>query len=545
MVGRYELLQELPAGGMGVVYKARDTSLGRCVALKMLRSGILARVEEVQRFQQEARAVARLKHANIIKIHEIDEHEGRHYFTMDFAEGGSLSQHLARFTGDARAAVALVEKLARAVHHAHENGILHRDLKPANVLLDENGEPLICDFGLAKILDSDVELTHTGQIIGTPAYMAPEQVAGPRDQVAAAADIWALGVLLYQLLTGHRPFSGSTRDEVLHQVRTTDPKSPRTLWPKLDRSLEAITLKCLAKSPGERYPTAAALADDLGRWLRGEPIPVLPPLYQRLTRAARRHPVRSTTVAVFAAVALIAVVILLIWLKGEEKEAPRPDQEQPQVLIDRVGPPLEIRWVIKGQKIEVASAPDKPFSFATRSDLTLLELGARPPWNCYRLQAEVRIDSRERGALGIFFSHRSDEAAGKTYHTLCYLGFFFMDSQRVLPQLGLGGLPESNPNAHVTRACANGPDQEAPARLADSDNWPTLAVDVSPDQVRAFWSDRFLCSLTIQEIDKAAANLFPPTGDGSPWHFDRQGGFGIYLANGRASFRRVSLLPLR
>src|SRR5262249_20416100 len=240
--GKYDLLEQLAVGGMGVVYKARDTVLGREVALKTIRSGLLAQPEGVERFYHEARAAAHLHHANIVPIYDIALEEGQHYFTMALVPGGSLTHHLEGLRRDPRAAVALVEKVCRAVQHAHEQGILHRDLKPGNILIDEHGEPVVSDFGLAKFLHGDVKMTQAGQRLGTPSYMAPEQALGEVDKVSARTDVWALGVLLYEILTGRKPFERKSSHELSQLICGSDPPRPRRLKPGLSRDLETIIL---------------------------------------------------------------------------------------------------------------------------------------------------------------------------------------------------------------------------------------------------------------------------------------------------------------
>jgi serine/threonine-protein kinase len=266
----HEVLEPIGQGGMGVVYRARDPLLGREVAMKMLRSGLLASAEEVERFYREARAAAALRHPHVMPIWSLGLHDGQHCFTMPLVRGGSLAQRLADFQNDLRAAVGLMAKIARAVGAAHAAGIVHRDLKPGNVLLDEGGEPLVADFGLARLAGAAVEVTLPGQVMGTPAYMSPEQAAGHNDRVGPASDVWSLGVILYRLLTGQRPFPGRSSQELSRQILEDEPPRPRRLRPDLPGDLEAVVLKCLEKAPAQRYPTARELADDLERWLRGE-----------------------------------------------------------------------------------------------------------------------------------------------------------------------------------------------------------------------------------------------------------------------------------
>jgi tetratricopeptide (TPR) repeat protein/predicted Ser/Thr protein kinase len=289
--GDYELRAVLGKGGMGVVYRARQLSLNRAVALKMIKAGVLADDAELRRFQNEAEAVAALDHPGIVPIHEVGEHQGQRYFSMKLVDGGSLAASLDRYRDDPRAAARLVEEVARAVHHAHIRGILHRDLKPANILVDEQGRPHVTDFGLARKVEGDSELTQSGAIMGTPGYMAPEQAEGRRRAITTATDVYGLGAVLYAVLTGHAPFEGDSVVEVLDQVRHRPPQRPSALNSRVGRDLEVICLKCLEKDPGRRYDSAAALADDLGRYLRGEPILARP--VGSWTRAAmwcRRKP---------------------------------------------------------------------------------------------------------------------------------------------------------------------------------------------------------------------------------------------------------------
>ncbi len=268
----YEILGILGRGGMGVVYQARQIRLKRFVALKMILAGAHAGAEELARFRTEAEAVARLQHPNIVQIYEVGEQDGRPYFSLEFVDGGSLAQKLVGTPLPARQAAGLVETLARAMHAAHERGIVHRDLKPANVLLTADGTPKITDFGLAKRLDADTVQTQSGAVMGTPSYMAPEQAAGKIRAIGPATDIYALGAILYELLTGRPPFKTESVMDTLLQVMEREPDWPRIHNRQVDRSLEAICLKCLQKSPRDRYPSAAALAEDLTAYLQGEPV---------------------------------------------------------------------------------------------------------------------------------------------------------------------------------------------------------------------------------------------------------------------------------
>jgi serine/threonine protein kinase len=268
----YEIGDLLGRGGMGVVYKARQSALQRHVALKIIISGAGASAEERARFRTEAESVARLQHPNIVQIYEVGEQAGCPYLALEFVAGGSLAQQLDGKPMPPRRAAQLVHDLARAVQHAHDNGVVHRDLKPANVLLTDSGIAKIADFGLAKRLDAEQSHTQTGAVLGSPSYMAPEQAEGKVRAIGPATDVYALGAVLYEMLTGRPPFVGASFLETLDQVRTHEPAPPQTLQPTVAPDLSTICLKCLEKRPAQRYLSAAALADDLDRYLRGEPI---------------------------------------------------------------------------------------------------------------------------------------------------------------------------------------------------------------------------------------------------------------------------------
>jgi tetratricopeptide (TPR) repeat protein/predicted Ser/Thr protein kinase len=305
-VAGYEVLGVLGRGGMGVVYKARQVALNRLVALKMILAGAHAGPDELARFKAEAEAVAQLQHANIVQIYEVSEQDGRPFFSLEFVEGGSLDRQARGAPQPAARAARLMETLARAVYAAHRRGIIHRDLKPANVLLTADGTPKITDFGLAKKLDEDGQ-THSGAVMGTPSYMPPEQAAGRTREIGPLADVYALGAVLYELLTGRPPFKGETLYDTLEQVCSQEPVAPRQLQPKVPRDLETVCLKCLQKEPRKRYATAQELADDLRRFLDGEAIEARPvSAWERTYKWARRRPAQAAFVVAGIAALLFA-----------------------------------------------------------------------------------------------------------------------------------------------------------------------------------------------------------------------------------------------
>lgn len=320
---------------MGVVWRARQLRLNREVALKMIPAGEFAGPEAVRRFLNEAEAVAQLDHPHIIPIYEIGEAARRHYFSMKLVEGHSLAERLRQAPRlELAAGVDLLIKVAHAVHYAHQRGVLHRDLKPGNILLDAQAEPHVADFGLARRLEGESQLTLTGAILGSPSYMAPEQAAGRADHVTTAADVYSLGAILFELLTGRPPFVGDTPLDTLRRAAEQEPPRPRGLNPAVDRDLETICLKCLEKSPARRYGSAHALAEDLERWRRGEPIAARPvPLRERTWKWARRNPALATLVVVAALAPALIIALLLVTSARVRQEARVADAQRERTRL--------------------------------------------------------------------------------------------------------------------------------------------------------------------------------------------------------------------
>src|SRR5215831_225883 len=309
--GPYELLEEVAHGGMGIVYRARQTQINRVVAVKLMAAGQFAAPDFVKRFRTEAEAAASLDHPNIVPIYEVGECEGQPFFSMKFVEGGSLAARISneKFQIAQHEAAALVAKLARAVHYAHQRGILHRDIKPGNVLLDAQGEPQLTDFGLAKLVERDSTFTRTMAMLGTPSYMSPEQARGEAKQLTTAVDVYGLGAVFYELLTGQPPFAGGTTMNTVRLVLEKEPRRPSALKPGIDRDLETICLKCIEKEPARRYGSAEALAEDLESWLRHEPIHARPiGTLGRLGKWTRRNP-RIASLALICSLAVLAFLV--------------------------------------------------------------------------------------------------------------------------------------------------------------------------------------------------------------------------------------------
>ena len=550
-LGRFENLGEIKRGGMGVIYRARDPILGRTVALKMIKSAAFAGTEDIERFLMEAKSVAQLKHDNIIKIHEFGQLDGQPYFTMDLAEFGSLQDHLERFQRDPRAAVSLLAKVARAVHYVHEHKIVHRDLKPGNILLEDNDKPVVSDFGLAKWLEGDADLTQPGGTPGTAAYMAPEQFTRPDAPPRPSIDVWAIGVILYQILNGQKPFSGRNRQEYAWAIVTTEPPKPRTLKPRLPYDLETITLKCLDKNPERRYATAADLADDMERWLRFEPIKGKRlPVIVRAARWYRRHHVLSSAVILVLAAAFGMHVLLRDSepsgnadpdFKGKELLASLHRGEK-VTLIGPQGPPDWIHLIGPGSLGPLSKEGISSFQTQVRCLVDLL-----PPDlpDRYLFGAELQPISA-RGVSGIFLGRAGFPIPDGDLHAFLSLTVSHEDLNRkekkrawhhfklmhfTQSRLGMPPLGECRIGAKESRKIASA-DKQTP--------WHTVVVAVTPERIRAIWNDEDSYQVTPANLKFDTQMMLMRENFGvQAFEPSQRGPFGLFLDDSICRFRNV------
>ena len=585
--GPYRLLGELGRGGMGVVYEARHVVLDRRLALKMIRPG-RGGAEETERFLREAKAIAQLKHRNIVTMYDFGEIHGEHYFTMEIAERGSLVKHLERFNKSPREAVAFLAKVARVVQHVHDAGLMHRDLKPGNILLDADDEPILSDFGLAKpFTPSEDALTDTGVIPGTRAYMSPEQASGS-SPACPQSDVWALGVILFEMVCGRKPFIGESEEKITTAILKSDPPEPRSLKPTVDRSLEAIMLMCLRKDPNRRYKTASALVGDLDRWLRGEPTEARPLTWTG--RMIRRHR-RALTVT--AAVALVALVGVALAVQLDPDRAlkreimPALERSEAVVLLGETGKPKWSRWIQPGTE---TLKEGEPYEFNSGAK-SMLELLPTVPLERYAFRAEVRHERSNGGIVGVYCCRTAHPLSWGVGHGLLLISFADwgrnvgedpktknrMGYARLTPCIRSvpshfhftdGALARKQfvarePARKVSPFTDTREETEALAKKlkkdkvdvnnqiaseleAKKDGWRRIRVHVTPQFVEWYWDGEFVTSLPREQRIKMAEGFVShrPILEGIAPEFPPDGGLGLLVDEGRASFRNVIVEPL-
>jgi serine/threonine-protein kinase len=575
-VGAYEVLATLGEGGMGVVYKARHQTLQRLAALKMISAGAHAGNQARARFRVEGQAIARLRHPHVVQIFDFDEHEGLPFYAMELLEGGSLADRLARGPLEPAAAAELVEKLAAAVQYAHQEQVVHRDLKPANILLTETGEPKIADFGLAKLLDSDDGHTRSEMALGTPSYMAPEQAAGHSATVGPAVDVYALGAILYQALTGRPPFRGKDRAETLRQVCEQEPVRLSQQRREVPRVLEAICLRCLEKNPARRYAAAAALADDLGRWRRGEPTVVRPPRWPVWLGRWLRRVAGVLGVCVVGYTVTLAVLYVRDPQRTVEHLQRQLQQGRPLELIAETGEPAWYRWQVGKNGSSVNLAGDGTLAVANGLGFCMLELLPAVGRDSYRITAEARhLASDIPGTCGVYFARRL-AAGGQGDTSLCtFLRFNDVwKAQDILDQ-DAGDIPKeflkklpvlgTNPVRIEALVVGDGVDAPREQSLALVEGaafkpsgqrgpWHRLEVTVTPRRVAASWDGRDVGVLSAEKLTSGGQRVHAfwrkqrPERLGwlpeVPQAFPASGGLGLFVAQGSATFRKLVVSPL-
>jgi serine/threonine-protein kinase len=547
----YELLDVLGRGGMGVVYRARQLGFNRVVALKMIGAGPGADPGELRRFRTEAEAVARLRHPNILQVHDIGEVDGCPYFSMEYLEGGSLGRRARAGPVPPRRAAEVVEALARGMHHAHQAGVVHRDLKPSNVLLDADGTPKVADFGLAKLLDADATRTDSDAVLGTACYMSPEQAAGASRDVGPAADVYGLGAILYDLLTGRPPVERASWSVMLELVRTQDPPDPRRLRPEVDADLEAVCLKCLRKDPARRYASALQLADDLRRWLDGRPT-LARPLGRpgRVWRAARRRPFAAAALLLLlvAAVAVPVVVYRLDPDRVPKNNLARLERGQAVPLLGDTGEPAWSREVL-GQALHHGSEADGSFTIDTM-DRYLLELMPRMPSGGFVFSADVRHNGDQQGTrVGLFFGYERCDG-GHCWVTLSFNDFDARPSDDSEPQAradlrGERCRPPDLFNMPAPPTCTVSFPAHVPPIVPMP--WRPLRVRVTPSGVQVWCDGRTAGPVPWAALhdDFSPLNTILAASGEPEVHpdFAPSRGVGLFVHRASASFRRVVIEP--
>ena len=565
-VDRFELLDRLGVGGMGVVFLAYQAGLNRLVALKMMRKGDESTAEDYHRFRHEAESMALLHHPNIVSVYAVGERDGLPYFAMEYVEGGSLAEQIDGQPVDTARAVQWVEAIARAVHFAHCRGIVHRDLKPSNILLTVDLVPKVGDFGLVKFQDRS-GFTRTGAVLGTPCYIPPEQAAGRKAEVGPRSDVYALGAILYELLTGQMPFEGETTHEVLRKVQTESVVPPRSLNPAVERSLEAICLKCLAKRPKDRYASAEAVADDLARLRRCEETVALPPWPKRIARAC----LAPATLGCLGLLLLTAMTVATVVHARDPVRKLEAGQEElqrgwPFRVYSHKGSLPWHQMVAASSDVGILQEPEGGFTVSA-SGRCLMEILPDPMRPAYVFRANVRHnDAFERYArVGLYCARgEQDISPPDTIFSYCYLTFNeWMTVDRLFPQrtkfsaedaetchAHLGqhhfsraeGKPLSQlPHTQLNFPQTHGPDFAPPRKRHHL--FHTLELRVTPAGVEASWDGKRFPMLPADWLVRRQATAFRERLAEYFPQYTPRGGLGLYVDRASATFTDIVVEP--
>lgn len=565
--GRYQLLDLIDEGGMGTIYKAFDTELRREVALKMIRSGSRADAVEIERFQREASAIAQIRHPHVIEIYHSGYQEGRYFFTMPFLAGGNLSPRKRTTPLSTEQAIALMIKVARGVQAAHAKKILHRDLKPSNILLDEGGEPKVADFGLAKFLESDADRTLTQSFLGTPAYSAPELLRLPPQPPSVESDIWSMGVMLYEILSGQRPFQGRNNERIAYQVQNAAPTPLRELVKEVPAELDAIVGKCLRKSPAERYASAGALADDLEKWQKGLRV-IIPPesLRARAGRWIRRHRTWLAATACMAIATGLAAAIHWMPTQAASNAVKEITDEEwirevngnlangdTQVILDSKGKLPWHRWIYGEAALNSTGGKD-PYVTLDSAGLALLEIVPQVDCPAYELTIRYRREAFTDGKIGLYVLRGSARSFFGEMN--CFVDFYdFQEDRREVMEfkplqlfgpdsrtIGLNELPMPIVNFNEPIDAIDPADGHG--------SWRELRLKVTPGEVEAFALGKRIGAID-RDLMKKKANEFQlmaedvqklPKGSMAA-NFHKGSGLGIVISQAKASFSAIELKP--
>ena len=582
--GEYELLEKLPAGGMSDVFKARQFHPNRLVAIKIPHCVPVPGLEAFERFQREIEAIAQLQHEHVVRIYECGAEEGLRYFSMEYMAGGSLAAKLAGSPLPEREAAQLVQTLARAVHFVHQHDIIHRDLKPANVLLGTDGSAKLTDFGLAKWLNGDDELTRSHAILGTAKYMAPEQARGETQQVGPLTDVYGLGTILYECLTGRAPFRGATPEATLRLVDSSPPIPPSMLRRGLCRTLEAICLKCLEKDPKQRYASAEELADDLKHWLNHAPTKARPPRWPaRVYRKARRHVLALSLMA--ALLVGLATVIVIDPERPIRRIERKLANRQPVTLIGETGKPAWFRMLTGKANTEVSLDKNEVLSVYSWGDFCLLQLVRDPQLDRFAFRAQIRHESGDRGGeVGLFLGHRTFARSLADVHVFTQLSLNDvaddMEVYNALPPQMRKNIPPPKGNyVRVNhRVCSTnqsgitwgqglyefkgapfkpaGPTEwKVEARVeaqANHSPWHDIEIVATAKNLRAFRDGQLVGDEPISAMNQRVNDVLvrklrdrPDSASlqGISADFQPRGSLGLFVCKGSAQFRSVRIVP--